>query len=502
MNASKAPALDPALIGDAFASRERPVLTGRAGAVAAADPFAAAAAQEILTIGGSAVDAMVAAQAVLAVVAPDACGLGGDMLCLIREPGGKVLAVNGTGAAPGKLTRVTTDGGASITVPGMVDAWNVVLERYGRLSFNRVLEPAIRIARLGMRMPASLARAAEIQRPRLDRHGASHWGLLSAAPGDLVIQNELAMTLDRIGKEGSGGFYRGECAEAIAAAVQAQGGALSVEDLARHETVLAEPISVAFRGARLLVQPPISQGVLLAMAAQALSGLGDLPEDRLDHAAIELTEASFAFRDQIAEGGKLLKKKLTLDLDRSGQRGGPRAYLHTAGVAVADRQGCVVASLVSVFDDFGSAVLVPECGFVLNNRAGGFTKAPNDAAPGKRPVHTLAPALLETPRGPIALSTPGADGQVQTLLQVVSGLMIEGIDLAQAVGRPRWRSENGLLLIEESHPRQALLAALGHKVTPMRDGDMKAGAVTAAGSIDGAPVACADWRRHTWAGIV
>lgn len=502
MNASRPQATGSTLIADAFASRERPVLAGRTGAVAAADPFAVAAAQEILTMGGSAVDAMVAAQAVLAVVAPDACGLGGDMLCLIREPDGKVLALNGTGAAPKKLARVTSDGGASVTVPGMVDAWHVALERYGRLSFNRVLEPAIRIARLGMRMPAALARAVETQRPRLDRHGASHWGLLAASAGDLVIQNELAMTLDRIGKEGAGAFYRGDCAEAIARAVKAQGGALSAADLAEHQTVQAEPIAVRFRGARLLVQPPISQGVLLAMAAQALSGLGDVPEDRLDHAAIELTEASFAYRDFIAEGSKLLEKKLTLDLDKAGQRGGPRAYLHTAGVAVADRQGCVVASLVSVFDDFGSAVLVPECGFVLNNRAGGFTRAPNDAAPGKRPVHTLAPALLETARGPIALSTPGADGQVQTLLQVLSGLMIEGIDLARAIGRPRWRSENGLLLVEESHPRSALLAELGHKVTPMRDGDMRAGAVTAAGSIDGAPIACGDWRRHSWSGIV
>lgn len=490
------------MLADAYASRERPVLVGRTGAVAAADPFAAAAAQEILITGGSAVDAMVAAQAVLAVVAPDACGLGGDMLCLIREPGGQTLAVNGTGAAPKRLGKVTSDGGASVTVPGMVDAWAVALERYGRLPFTRVLEPAIRLARLGMRMPTSLVRAVQQQRPRLDRYAALRWGLLSAAAGDLVIQNELALTLDRIGKEGSGAFYRGDCAEAIAAAVKAHGGTLDTDDLASHRTIMAEPVAVAFRGARLLVQPPISQGVLLAMAARALAALKTLPDNRLDHAAIELTEASFAYRDRSGEGDALLASQLPLDMDKASHRGGPRAYLHTAGVAVADRHGSCVASLVSVFDDFGSAVLVPECGFILNNRAGGFTRAPNEAAPGKRPVHTLAPALLETARGPIALSTPGADGQVQTLLQVLSGLVIEGIDLATAIGRPRWRSENGLLLIEESHERRALLASLGHRVTPMPDGDMKAGAVTAAGFIDDAPIACGDWRRLTWTGIV
>ncbi len=237
------------------------------------------------------------------------------------------------------------------------------------------------------------------------------------------------------------------------------------------------------------------------MAAKALSGLAGLAQNRIDHAGIELTEASFAYRDRIGEGAKLLDKKLAFDMDKASHRGGPRAYLHTAGIAVADRHGVCISSLVSVFDDFGSAVFVPECGFVLNNRAGGFTQAPNDAAPGKRPVHTLAPALLETAQGLIALSTPGADGQVQTLLQVLSGLAIEGLDLAAAIGRPRWRSENGLLLIEESHDRRGLLAGLGHKVTPMRDGDMRAGAVTAAGFIDDAPIACADWRRLTWSGI-
>jgi gamma-glutamyltranspeptidase/glutathione hydrolase len=198
----------------------------------------------------------------------------------------------------------------------------------------------------------------------------------------------------------------------------------------------------------------------------------------------------------------LLKEALPVDLDRAGRRGGPRAYLHTAGVAVADRYGTVVSSLVSVFDDFGSGVFVPEGGFILNNRAGGFTRAPNEAAPGKRPVHTLAPILVETPRGPLALATPGADGQIQTLLQVLGRAFDEGLDLASAIACPRWRSESGKLLIEADHSGAEDLRALGHEVEPLEAGHMKFGAVVCAGYLDEAPVAVADWRREAWAAVV
>ncbi len=277
---------------------------------------------------------------------------------------------------------------------------------------------------------------------------------------------------------------------------------MDAEDLAAHRTVIAEPISVDLGPARLLVQPPSSQGVLLAMAAKALFALDALPPDRIDHAGVELTEASFGYRNRAGEGASLLDAPLDFQRDRASRRGGPRAYLHTAGVAAADRFGCCVSSLVSVFDDFGSGVFVPGGGFVLNNRAAGFTAAPNDAAPGKAPVHTLAPALLETPRGPLAFSTPGADGQVQTLLQILARILIEETDIAAAIDRPRWRSENGRLLVEASHPARELLSSLGHDVVEMPDGDMRAGAVTLAGVIDKAPIACADWRRRTWAGAL
>src|ERR1700677_5150307 len=220
------------IVADAFAPHPRPVLVGRGGAIAAAHPLAAAAGQELLVAGGSVVDAMIAAQAVLSVVAPDACGLGGDMLCLVREPDGRAVAFNGAGAAPRNLAAISSDGGASVTAPGMVAGWATVHARYGRLPWDHILEPAIRLCHLGMRVGGSLAGAVGAQRGRIEMGGGARWPLLRASAGDLVVQEELAMILARIGKEGASAFYQGVCADWIASAVAACGGTIDEGDLA------------------------------------------------------------------------------------------------------------------------------------------------------------------------------------------------------------------------------------------------------------------------------
>jgi gamma-glutamyltranspeptidase/glutathione hydrolase len=167
---------------------------------------------------------------------------------------------------------------------------------------------------------------------------------------------------------------------------------------------------------------------------------------------------------------------------------------------------------VSVFDDFGSGVFVPELGIVLNNRAAGFTDGENAAAPGSRPVHTLAPALIEADGSRLALATPGADGQVQTLLQVLASLR-RGASLEEAVAAPRWRSEAAQLLIERGHPQIVALRARGHDVLVLDPGSDVFGAVVAAGAPAhrpgstssggvGVPYAVADWRRASVAGAI
>ena len=490
------------LIADAFSSTVRPVLRGRLGAVSAAHPLAVAAGQEMLRSGGTAADAAIAAQAILCVVMPDACGLGGDMLALVHVPGSSPLAINGTGAAPLGLKQVSDDGANSIAVPGIVDAWCALSKRHGRLPLSQVLEPAVNLARYGVRVSRTLSTALATHKARLERGGAAGWCLFDKSDGALVPQEHLASTLERIGAEGRGAFYQGHAAHAITRAAQRLGGTLSEADLAAHETIFATPIETSWGEWRLATQPPMTQGVLLNMAVQAMSRLGDFPATLNDHVAVELTNAAFAYRSNVVEGKALLAHELPIDMDKASHRGGPRAYLHTAGVAAVDADGMVISSLVSVFDDFGSCMFVPELGITMNNRAAGFTDGANTAAPGKRPVHTLAPALVTTGRGVMALATPGADGQVQTLLQVLVAIIRENVDLAQAIARPRWRSENGLLLIEHSHGGADQLTTLGHRVKPLPDGDIRFGAIVCAGYIDEEPIAAADWRRYTAAGVV
>jgi gamma-glutamyltranspeptidase/glutathione hydrolase len=490
------------LIAEAFSSAVRPVLRGRFGAVAAAHPLAVAAGQELLTHGGTAADAAIAAQAVLCVIMPDACGLGGDMLALVHAPGAVLRAVNGTGAAPMRLQQVSDDGPHSITVPGIVDAWCALSSRYGKVSLARALEPAIRLALAGVRISDLLSATLDKHRERLFRGGAGNWVLFEARAGSRIAQPELGALLQRVAADGRAAFYHGTSARQISAAIAALGGVLGEEDLAAHETVLAAPIETRWDAFTLSTQPPMTQGVLLNMSVQALARYGHLAAPLNDHVAIELTNAAFVFRDRVAEGAALLVHELPIDLAEASNRVGPRAYLHTAGVACADVHGMVISSLVSVFDDFGSCVFVPELGIMLNNRAGGFTTGANAAAPGKRPVHTLAPVMLNTPRGMLALATPGADGQVQTLLQVLMGLHGDDGDLANAIARPRWRSENGALLIERGHPAVDGLGALGHRMLLCPSGDVRFGAVVSAGFIEAEPVAAADWRRETAAGVV
>jgi gamma-glutamyltranspeptidase/glutathione hydrolase len=478
----------------------RPAI-GPRGAVAAAHPLATSAATEMLTAGGNAMDAAVAAQAVICVTMPHAAGLGGDLLALVHLDG-EVTAVNGTGiSATAGAVHTPSDGGGSVTVPGLAHAWLTAHDRWGQLEFAQVLAPAIRLAEHGYRIDDDLARAVATQGPRISRHGADRWRLLSLRRGDVWYQPELATLLRRLIESGSSAFYAGSNAEAIANAVSRTGGALSVGDLGLHTTEVLSAPSVQWGADRLYLQPPSTQGALLGLAASWLDRRGHELLDRLDHVMVEATESAFGFRDMVSSDELLLKRELVIDLDRAARRGGPRAYLHTAGVAAADADGMVVSSLISVFDDFGSGVYVPELGMVLNNRAAGFTAGGNAAAPGKKPVHTLAPALTIAANGDVAaIATPGADGQVQTILQVLARQRFQGLALDQAIASPRWRSEGGSLLIEDGHSAASDLARRGHQLAPRLSGDDVFGAIVAAGTAAGAPYAAADWRRNVSTG--
>ena len=251
---------------------------------------------------------------------------------------------------------------------------------------------------------------------------------------------------------------------------QHHGGTFTANDLADHASTWPEPIETPWNGGTLAVQPPMSQGVLLAMAARWIDRNG--PGQARDHTAAEAIAAAFAHRGQVASGRTLLDEPLEIDPERVSHSWAARSYLHTAGVAAADRSGKVVSSLVSVFDEFGSGVFVPEGGFVLNDRGEGFTEAPNHPRSGALPVHTLAPALCVDRDGRVsALATPGADGQVQTLLQVLLSMRFDRLDIVAALERPRWRGEHDDLLIERGHPAAEDLEHRGHRLKVVDLGD-------------------------------
>jgi len=460
------------------------------GVVSAAHPLAADAAQDVMRDGGNAVDAAISAQAVIAVVMPEAAGIGGDLLALVREPSGAVVAINGTGRSAREAPSAwTLDGGASVTVPGLPDAWTALHSRWGNLPLARLLAPAIRLAHEGFVVDEALRHAVTSQRDRLTRYGGKNWSLLAHAEGEhradgtLFAQPELGRLLEHFSEVGAAAVMGGQGARALVAGVRSAGGSLRERDLFEHRTTVTAAIAGSWNGGRVHVQPPASQGVLLAMAARWFESNEPVSIDRLDHLMVEATEAAFAYRDDVAtQGARLLKVELSVDVDTAGRRGGPRGYLHTAGVAVADSSGLVVSSLMSVFDDFGSGVFVPELGIVLNNRAAGFTTGNNRPRPASRPVHTLAPAIVETREGgAVALATPGADGQVQTLLQILARIRYRNESLRDAIASSRWRSESGELLIETGHRSIPDLRERGHVVRELPYGDPLFGGVVCAG---------------------
>jgi gamma-glutamyltranspeptidase / glutathione hydrolase len=478
------------------------IARGSTGAVAAAHPLAVEAGLETYRRGGNAVDAAVAAQAALCVVLPHACGVGGDGFALISMPGGDgVRAVNGAGATPRTLP-AGNEAGATVTVPGIVASWAILIERYGRLDLSAVLAFAQRAAEDGA-VAASTATAVAENAERLRAGGADAWDLVSLSAGEPWRQPELAEVLRRIGEDGPAAFYEGPLARAIGAAIRAHGGTLDEDDLLAHDTLSPSPVSTPWAGGVLTVQPPMSQGLLLAMAAKWFEEHDPRADADLDHLGAEAIAAAFDYRDRIAEGGELLGVQLDVDPEASSGRSGARPYLHTAGVSSSDADGMIVSSLVSVFDDFGSCVYVPEGGFVLNNRADCFGSPPNDLRPGALPVHTLAPGMLiDADARARAVATPGADGQLQTLLQVLLGMRYDHADLATAIARPRWRGEDGMLMIEESHPATASLRSHGHRVEVLPDGEDRFGAVVAAGTDHDGPWSVGDHRREVASGAV
>jgi gamma-glutamyltranspeptidase / glutathione hydrolase len=498
----------------------RPEASGLHGAVAAGHPLAAAAGYEVLRSGGNAADAAVTMAAVLAVVRPHMNGVGGDAFALFYEAGsGAVRALNASGRAGAEATPaffqereiegMPQSGPLAVTVPGAVSAWAATLDRYGTLSLAEALAPAIRLADEGFVVTHTLAEDLADAR-RLNEAGRAIYapGGEPLEEGEILRNPALAESLRILAREGPSALYGGRLGQALADFLSAEGGLLRLSDFQDHTPEWTESLSLEFQGRTVHTLPPNSQGIallqLLAMAeARGLGNGRGLAEARgaldpyLLHALVEAKKRAFADRDRWVADPGVAPAPLDRLLDRAylserAQGIGSRAAADvppgfgeplegdpaegdgdTVYLIAVDQDGNAVSWIQSLFSSFGSRLVEPETGIVLQNRGGGFTLQeghPNLIAPGKRPFHTLMATLVTGPDGgfEMALGTPGGHGQAQTVAQALVQMLVFDASPQHAAEIPRFRSTEGLALSLEDRvpaPVRSELAGLGHDLT-------------------------------------
>lgn len=467
---------------------------GKQSAVVSGHQLATDAALDILTSGGNVVDAAIAGAAVLAVALPHACGLGGDCFILLRKDG-KTYSVNGSGPAPALLPRglskaALSTGPLSSTVPGVVGAWDSLHERFGLLPWADLLAPAITLAKDGVAPASDYAKALAANREALERDPDCRALFLSnkLMKGQLLVQPALAESLALIAAERGAAFYKGEVGRKLCAASQTRGGVISMEDLEAYAPLWATPLSYHYRGYDVHVCPPNSYGLLmlLQLAALSVSNLAEHPIDSAERLRLQMVATKAA----IAHGETLLADPARI-ADRLPEALSPTTVASlqasvrnskvkdtalppangTAIISVADADGNGITIVESIFVPFGALVADAETGIVFNNRLLGFStdaNHPNFAEPGKRPAHTLSPALaIQNGRLCMLLGTPGGTGQTITLSQVFTNMVDYGLDLSSAISLPRWALDiNGNLVVEPeiSAENVAALNANGFEV--------------------------------------
>ena len=448
-----------------------PPITARHGMVASPHPLATAAGLAALEVGGTAVDAAIAANAMLAVVYCNACGLGGDAFALVWEPAERRLAgFNGSGRAPAGAsiealhaaghTTMPQRGPFAITVPGAVDAWAQLIERYGRRSLADAVLPAAEVAEGGYRLTAINARSIAASLDDFDDAARAVFGG-AGGTGDTFRQPLLAASLRALADGGRAAFYEGPVGAEIAWAVQAAGGVLTLEDMAAHRGEWTKPISTPYRDHEVATLPPNSQGITALMALNVLTALdwpmgGPTSPERL-HAQIEAIKVAWSERDRcVAEPERgLADPEVLLSGDHArwlASRLSPeRAHRFTpvnppgggtVFLCAADADGMMVSLIESNYMGFGSGIMGGSTGIMLQNRGAYFSldpDHPNALRPRSRTLHTLMPGmLLRDGAAQVALGAMGGDGQPQTMVQLVTGLLDDGLDPQTVVDRPRW----------------------------------------------------------------
>ena len=432
------------------------------GAIATPHHLSTSAGVRALRSGGNALDAALAAAVSLTVTLPDNCALGGDLIALMRRPDGEVLSINSSGPAAvatsrEELSRATPEmprfGPDTVTVPGVLRGWEALARNGAALAWHQHFDRAITQAREGVPASPSIAEALEREATRLRADpGMSrifYPGGRAMRAGETFAQPQLAQTLRKLADKGSDHFYAGQLGAEWLKSMQAAGSKLTGDDLARYQPELTEPLAMSFAGLEVLTSPPNSQGLLLLATLRSLEAREPLPDPLGAGAGAVARACSGAsdIRDRYLADPRF--RPLDVEAILSGRdaaeagHGAPlrRPRGDTVAVVAADSDGRAVSLIQSVFDSFGAGILDPRTGIVAHNRGSFFSldpASPNVIEPGKRPAHTLAPALALCDGELWAvLGTMGGLAQTQILTQVLLHLR-SGLDAEQAVSRPRW----------------------------------------------------------------
>lgn len=428
------------------------------GAVCSVDHHASTAGVTMLRAGGNAVDAAIATSAALAVTTQHMCGLGGDLFALVHHGDATPDCLNssgraGSGADPaglraeGATTMPFRGDIRSVPVPGCVDGWLALHERHGRLPFADVLAPAITLAAEGFEVPAHLARSATRV---ADVPGAEDYAGLVA--GQRLVRAAVADGLRTIVEEGRDGWYLGRFGQGL---IDLGDGLFSRADLERNQADWVDPIGLELWGHQAWTVPPNSQGYLSLLAAGILQGidLGEPESAAWAHLHVEAARLAGHDRPDVlsdtADGNELIgpdriaERRALLDPDQAATVGGTYGDGGTIYLCATDRDGMGVSLIQSNASGFGAHIVVPGTGVFLHNRGLGFNLVdghPAEFGPGRRPPHTLSPALVTNPDGSLrtVLGTMGGDAQPQIVLQMLSRLLHAGATPGDVIARPRW----------------------------------------------------------------
>ncbi len=470
---------------------------------ATSHPLATLAAIEILRAGGNAVDAAVAAVALLGVAEPHMTGIGGDCFCLVSKPGDPVWGYNGSGRSGAAATveklrdeglnDIAINSIHAITVPGAVEAWETILGRHGRLGLDRVLQPAIRAASNGVPVAPRVALdwSLNAEKLRADKGAALHYLADGRAPkvGDVTRYPALADTLTAIAKGGAKAFYEGAIAQDIVQTIGARGSLLTEADFAAHCGEDVIPLSNSYRGLDVVELPPNGQGitalVLLNILERFEMGKLDPAGDERFHLALEAGRLAYAVRNtHVADPDfmrttpqALLDRVFAADLadmidrtKRSKLPSAPAPRGNTVLVTVVDRDRTAVTFINSLFYAFGSGIATEKTGVMLHNRGCSFVLTPdhpNAIAPSKRPMHTIIPALaMRDGRCEMSFGVMGGSYQAMGHAHFISNVVDYGMDVQQAIDAPRVFFEGEKTDVERSVSQAAIdgLTARGHDV--------------------------------------